>query len=375
MKRICFLLRSHVAQALGGAELQSYYIAQELGKRGWDVHCIAEKGGQVLGQHCDNGIPVHWLPERARGCGLANYWHLSRVLREVSPDVIYQRVALDYTGIAGALARKYRIKYVWAAAANRDFLKPSYQHLVRNYRNPLKQMAVYIKLLGIHCLVSYGISRSDIAIVQSNDQQKLLLTRWPMKLCAVIKNGHPICNAGETKPRMPSVLWIANIKHWKRVDLYVDLAKRCQDLPAKFYIIGRDQNRSIESLLSSERVHNVEYLGAMTVAEVERHLERADLLVNTSDKDYEGFPNTFIQAWMRKTPVVSLHVDPDDVIKSHGLGFHSGSFGRMVDDVRLILMDQELRREMGENACGYATTEHDLETTVNALERVLNSLV
>ena len=50
----------------------------------------------------------------------------------------------------------------------------------------------------------------------------------------------------------------------------------------------------------------------LSQAEVNALLEHTDLLVNTSD--YEGFSNTFIQAWMRRVPVVSLRVDPDRLL-------------------------------------------------------------
>ncbi len=53
------------------------------------------------------------------------------------------------------------------------------------------------------------------------------------------------------------------------------------------------------------------FCGAISQQEVNAELANAHVLVNTSL--YEGFPNTFIQAWMRRTVVVSLNVNPDGI--------------------------------------------------------------
>jgi glycosyltransferase involved in cell wall biosynthesis len=45
--------------------------------------------------------------------------------------------------------------------------------------------------------------------------------------------------------------------------------------------------------------------------------ERARVHVSTSDTD--GFPNTFLQAWSRGTPVVTF-LDPGRIVSSNGLG-------------------------------------------------------
>ena len=57
---------------------------------------------------------------------------------------------------------------------------------------------------------------------------------------------------------------------------------------------------------SIEATPNLEYLGQRTHAEVNELLARAHIFVNTST--HEGFPNTFIQAWLREVAVVSLSV-------------------------------------------------------------------
>lgn len=113
---------------------------------------------------------------------------------------------------------------------------------------------------------------------------------------------------------------------------------------------------------------NIEYKGELPLHEVNRILSGSHILVNTSQ--IEGFPNTFIQAWMRKIPVVSLNVDPDDVIKKNKIGFHSGSFGQMVRDIQLLISDGQMREEMGERAQQFAFQNYSMRNMDKILDLI-----
>jgi glycosyltransferase involved in cell wall biosynthesis len=113
---------------------------------------------------------------------------------------------------------------------------------------------------------------------------------------------------------------------------------------------------------------NVMYVGEKRQSEINQLFARSHLFVNTSR--YEGFPNTFIQAWMREVPVVSLDVDPDDVLERESIGVHAKSMDRLIAAIRSYVTDHAKRAEHGARARRYAMLRHSLGN-VRALEQLV----
>ena len=103
---------------------------------------------------------------------------------------------------------------------------------------------------------------------------------------------------------------------------------------------------------------NLEYYGELSQDQVNMHLSHGHILVNTSR--YEGFSNTFVQAWMRKVPVVSLNVDPDQILVREKIGFKSETFEQLCQDVNTLINDSATRERMGEKALRYAQDNHSV---------------
>jgi glycosyltransferase involved in cell wall biosynthesis len=78
------------------------------------------------------------------------------------------------------------------------------------------------------------------------------------------------------------------------------------------------------------------------------------LFLNTSE--IEGFPNTFLQAWVRSVPVVAFF-DPDSLIRNRQLGCSVTSVEEMASAIQTLLADDEERRRAGERARSFAVAE------------------
>jgi len=289
---------------------------------------------------------------------------LYRALRSLKPHVIYQRVAGGYTGICAFYARQHHrsTRMIWHVAHTTDVTR---EHLDTG-RNILRRRFE-------KCSVEYGIRRTDRIVVQTRDQGRLLAENYGRQADAVIPNFHPDAPEQPDKSGPLTVVWIANLKLWKRPEVFVRLARALRDLEGvRFLMLGEppagDARWCAELMQSIEATPNLEFLGHRSAADVNQFLARASVFVNTSV--HEGFPNTFVQAWLREAVVVSLSVNPDQVLDSQGVGIHAGTEEGLEKAVRHLLTDPRARAAFAERARAYAQSTHSVKNIGKLTEMI-----
>jgi glycosyltransferase involved in cell wall biosynthesis len=158
-------------------------------------------------------------------------------------------------------------------------------------------------------------------------------------------------------------MWVANLKSIKQPEIFIRIAKELHPVTgAEFIMVGKMQGSTIWCDRIKKNIKNtkgLDYLGGVSQEKVNDLLNQSSLLVNTSK--VEGFSNTFIQAWMRKVPVISLHVDPDSLLQTKQIGRLSGKYEQLKQDVKELIENNELRKTIGENAYQYSTEHHSFE--------------
>jgi glycosyltransferase involved in cell wall biosynthesis len=344
--KIVFLLQASSLSVRGGTEFQTDLIMNEAAKTGHRVICVSDLLGNPGPGRKD--IEYRYLKGRGRKFSLLNFFQLIKELKRIDPDIIYQRWRIAYTGMAAWFARKHGRKMVFGIANMRD---------PRKNRVPLDRMFLFKSITEY--LGRYGIRHADAVVAQTYEQRETLRQQFHRDSC-VIRTGHPVPSPPFPKAMPPLVIWVSNIKPVKRFELFLDLARECRDLPARFVHVGGKLKNSYQDRLDDKAkdLNNVQFLGELPFEETNDWIARSAILVNTSAS--EGFPNTFVQAWLRETPVVSFEVDPDRLLVEEGLGYCSGTFERLVADVRALLEDEDKRRPMGEKAREYAVRNHDI---------------
>jgi glycosyltransferase involved in cell wall biosynthesis len=188
------------------------------------------------------------------------------------------------------------------------------------------------------------------------------------RTCPVVPNVWLLTDGHDAKADPPEVLWAARYVPLKRPEWVLEIAK---SLPAIRFIMAGGPGAGQDALFSqieqaAASISNVDVLGFVPFSEIDQYYARASALLCTST--VEGFPNTFLQAWNQRTPVVSTF-DPDNVLARHGVGIPCKNIGELITGIQRACSTEG--PAMGERCRGYLERVHSVEAVMAALGPLL----
>lgn len=331
---------------IGGAEVQSFHLAEELHRRGWRLSFLTCARPADTGSVTTPLGPAHRLYLRRGSKSLGDKMRekiatFAAVYRE-DADLFFQRAVWDADIVATA-ARLRRRPFVYALASDRDALAlPRFSRR----RNTLR-----------------GASH----IVAQTDAQHRGVARYG-RTSTVIPSGFPV-PPWDAEARRDTILWVGTLRALKRAEIFLDLAAALPD--ERFVLVGGPgENATLAANLEqrARALPNLEFAGFVPYADMAPYYARAHILVNTST--YEGFPNTFVLAWLHGAVVLSLGVDPDQLLRQHGLGVVVPDPPALLQAVRTLSQHVAQRREIAARARLHATTHHDIRHVTDLYEAV-----
>jgi glycosyltransferase involved in cell wall biosynthesis len=323
---------------VGGAELQTFYLARMLAAAGLDVcHIVVDRpdlpdsyeGVRLVRQ----AMPHHH--------NIAQYTQsVTDALRRADAKIYVQRTGSYETGIVALWARARRRRFVFASSSLLDVMDGTAHTRTVNR-------------LG----ASLGMRLADVLVMQTDEQLARLHGRRASR-ARVIRSFCEVPDSRSAESR-EAFLWIGGLIDYKDPLAYVELARRLPE--ARFWMVGtpRDGHADIAAQVAAaaERLPNLELLPSRPRADLLPLYERAVAVVNTSL--FEGFPNTFMEGWARGTPALSLRIDPDGIVSRHGLGTVAGADG---DRLAAAAVDLWERRDdletLSQRTYRYVRDEH-----------------
>lgn len=345
----------------GGAELQTVMLAAALAKHGRSVaHIVLPLETKVTTLPAQVDL-VQRRPF-ADGSGLrkqvAEIGRVWAALAAADARVYVLRSSWAALGVVAAFCVLRRRRLVWASASDLDFGS----FFFRGRRVELE-------------LFRFGVRRADLAVVQTEVQAELYRAEFGRRRRMV--RIPSFARLAEPSRRTPDAfLWTGRCEEYKAPMAYVELARSLPE--AHFWMIPKfveehaAHGRQVEA--AAAELPNLELLPARPHAELMRLVERSVAIVNTSPA--EGMPNTFLEAWARGIPVLTLAFDPDDRVAREGLGVAAGgSPERFAQGGRTLWEGRANRAELSEHVREVLERTHGPEVVGERWATALDGLL
>jgi glycosyltransferase involved in cell wall biosynthesis len=352
---------------VGGEAVQHVLLARAWRDLGHDVTIVVHDDGQGAKRVVD-GITALAAHTRKGGIPGLRFFHprasgLVAALSAADADIYYQSPAGANTGITAWYCCMTGRRFLFRVASDSDCAKEHGR----------------IRFLRDRMLYDFGLHRADVIAAQTQHQARQLrenhgldstvvnmMVEPPARVSAREDNGTAIA------AKDIDVLWLSNLRALKRPELALELARQLPDV--KFTLAGGPmpggKTYFDDVAAAAARLPNVTMLGAVRYADTGALFDRARIFLNTSS--IEGFPNTFLQAWIRAVPVVSFF-DPDGLVNRLQLGCIAGSLDDMREAIRGLLDVHAYRENIGRRAREYAAREFTSGVAARYLELIADT--
>lgn len=305
----------------GGIAVQLYFWSQVFVENQWEVYSITNNEKNYIKQN------IHFMrlkPNRYFSIIIDFIVAFFYVLK-IKPDLIMMRGATNRLYNLSILSYIFGIKLVFMGASDVNF-EPGKEQINNNFNRKLYQC---------------GLKKVKYVITQNQYQTQKVIENYnkkPLQLNSIWGEIN-IPYISDKTIKKYDIVWIANIRKLKRLEWILESARKLPQY--SFAIAGKfSESLQYEKKLTNEmsNIQNLEYLGNIGIAESNKLVKEARLLVCTSE--FEGFPNTFLQAWSMSIPVIST-VNPNDIILRQNLGFVVKTIEELVISIEELLSNKD----------------------------------
>jgi len=383
---VCFLapyalpVLKNASQGSGGAERQFVLFGRFLSKQGWNVSYIVDAKKKVESSEISSWYQIYEANFSYLGGSnwniVSGILSLYNAMRYSTADVFVlktQAFLLLPMSFFSILLGK---KVVFWAQLDRD---------CRRKRDDVLKILSWAQ--------NQGMKAVKLFITQSQSQASELKANFGYDAVVIPSIASTLKGAGSDdftkKVDLNStrlVLWCGNSGPHKRHEIALNLARMMPDVSFIMAMGIADVTRYKKAEEAAGSIPNLKFLGSVPPRQMEDWFFKSALYINTST--FEGFPNTYIQSWQAGIPVVSLNIDPDDILSKNQMGvvldkqisgidpwdFYSLA-ASLVPVVSRLLDNTELRISMGERAQKYVRQFHQESVVGHTLESSLLSIL
>ena len=351
--------------SIGGVERQTSLMARWFAGRGYEVSMLTCDEGQEDGVEID-GVRVFKMCREDAGIkGLRFLWpkwtSLVAAMKRADADIYYQNCGEYVTGQVALWCRRHGRRFVYSVANDTD----CDGRLPKMHK--LRERVLY----------RYGLKAADRVVVQTRKQCEMIRADFgrdsiviPMPCPGPVEDDY--IRTEQRQDGASRVLWIARICEQKRPDRLLDLAEACPEL--HFDLVGPagDSEYARSVCRRARTIANVTLHGPASRDRVSEFYKAARIMCCTSD--FEGFPNTFLEAWSYGVPIVTTF-DPDNLIIDKDMGIVGRNVEGLASGIRSLLADSKRWQRASEATRQYYLDNHTIDSVMPRFESIFREIM
>jgi glycosyltransferase involved in cell wall biosynthesis len=371
VSQICFAMPGVVPMldgrrtVYGGSELRAWRFATGLAERGHTISLISfeqdELPAAVVGAIRLIRQPA-LKPRRSRffrrrkADALGDY---ETAWEYAGADAYVVFGAADYSAMLASWCRRQGRPLVLFSGSDLDFSA--------EYRPDNTSLNPY----GSRCYLCYDAVMTATAIVVQTEKQRHLARERFGRDATLIANPIEMPSPPVESATRRHILWVGKSDAIKRPELACAVARRCPDVAFRL-IVNRVGDGAFERLLA-EAPANVTIIDCVRPSDMHREYSMALALLNTSL--LEGFPNAVLEAGSFGVPLLSLSVDPGEIISREGGGaLADGDIATLAELVRRYHIDPVLAQAAGRRLQNYVRQHHEASARIDELAELVGDV-
>ena len=334
-----------------GIQVQMGFWAKEFVKQGWKVYSLTNHDNRIIDGIEFIGKKTTWFDNHGLSI-LQEFVDSRRIFKRTTPNVVIVRGARRVLYAINKACSVGRAKLVFMGASDRDF-EPGKELIIGSGLN----LKLYHRAIrNISCFVTQNQLQADNLLKNYGKQSIIIPNIWISS------------TTREEKKTVYAALWVANLRRLKRAEWFIKLA--LQFPQHKFAMVGGVNEQDYYDAMQSTAatIPNLDFLGPQSLDAVNSLLSNSKLLICTSE--FEGFPNTFLQAWAYETPVIST-VNPSGVVTEYGLGKVIEDENGLYEATEELLTSKELYEQCQQNIKSYFLSHHDADTAYKKIVELI----
>lgn len=167
------------------------------------------------------------------------------------------------------------------------------------------------------------------------------------------------------------VLFVGSLQKRKRPNLVLEAAKQFPE--QKFTIVGKGPlEENLRVTIEEENLLNVSIYSHLSSSELLEKYQSADIFLFPSV--HEGFPKVTLEAASCGLPVIAFNNYQTETVVDGKTGFIVGSIDEMMEKLRLLIEDNDLRVNFGKNAREYVR-RFDWEEIVKRWDEIFSKII